>query len=128
MSNKISLLGLRDIETDETLNEQTDYGLFLIASMVSREFPCTHDQFEKDTIKYKLKVINCDSIVDLKTSKGVEFQHGKSPSQKLRWLIEQNLGVEEYSAMIGYLMGRIDGLCDEYRESRGVDKCQNKDI
>ncbi len=64
--NKIILTGIRDLQTDDILDEQTDYGIFLIASMIEKTYPCTHSDEEKDQVKFRLKVERIDSIIDLK--------------------------------------------------------------
>jgi len=118
--NKIILTGLRDIKTDEVLDEQTDYGVFLIASMIEKAYPCTHSEEEKDEIKYKLKVERVDQIYDLKKKKDVEFSKGQSPSQKLRWRITEKLGAEEYENYIGWLIANSERLTDEYIEQLNI--------
>lgn len=114
--NKIILTGTRDIKTDEVLDEQTDYGIFLIASMIEKTYPCTHSDEESDEIKFKLKIERIDEIIDLKRKSDVKFKKGDSPSQKLRWRIIEKLGVEEYENYIGWLIANHDKLTDEYIE------------
>lgn len=109
---RISLLGTRDLHTDEEIKPQRDYGIFLVASRISEEK--TDDENE---IKYKLKISHIQELIDLQENREVKFEKGKSPSQKLRFLIESNLGDEEYENFIKYIMGRIDELCDNYREN-----------
>ena len=120
--NKLSLIGLRDLNIEETIDKNTDYGIFLIGSLVEIATPCTFEDTEKDFVKYKLKVERVDSVIDLKTKTDIKFEHGKSSSQKMRWAIEQNLGATEYDFFMKYLMGRIDGLCEDYREQLSTGK------
>jgi len=118
MSNKIKLIGVRDLQTEEKLNDNTDYGIFLTAQKISTEIPCTFDDTKsEDDFIYRLKVEKIDQIINLKEKQPVEFSHGKTSSQKLRWIVEQNLGKEEYDYFINYLMSRAGELCDDYRES-----------
>jgi hypothetical protein len=110
--NRIVLLGQRDLATDETILPQRDYGLILTASRISEE----KMDDEEDTFKYRLKILHIDNIFDLREQKQVKFNRGKSPSQKLRWLIVERLGEADYENFIGYLMGRIDELTESYKE------------
>ena len=115
--NKIILLGIRDLKTDEKLESNKDYGIFLVGSRLSEERMDTFSDSETEEFKYRLKISHIDSIVDLKEHKDLKVEKGKSPSQKLRFLINANLGEEEYESMINYLMSHIDGLCEDYRET-----------
>ena len=115
--NKIKLLGVRELKTEENIEANKEYGIILIAERLSKEIPDSFtDEEEKDDIIYKLKVSSIDSIYDLKDKKPIEFQHGKSQSQKYRWLIEKNLGKEEYDSFMNYQMSKIDEDCDKYRD------------
>jgi len=109
---KIKLLGIRDLITDDIIEAQKDYGIFLVASRVSEEK--TDDEEE---LIYRLRVTHIDSITDLKDHKEVKFEKGKSPSQKLRFRITEKLGEEDYPVFIDYLMGRIDEITDDYLET-----------
>ena len=116
--NKIKLLGVRELKSDEQIKANTDYGIVLIASRISCETPDSFtDEEEKDDIIYRLKVVNIDSIYDLKEKKPVAFEHGRSLSQKMRFRIETDLSKEEYDPFMGYLMTRIDQLVEDYKES-----------
>jgi hypothetical protein len=116
--NKIKLLGVRELLTDDNIDANKDYGILLVASRISKEIPDTFEEGESvDDITYKLKVEKIDSIYDLKDKKPIDFQHGRTSSQKYRWLIEQNLGKEEYDNFISYQMSKIDEDCDEYRDN-----------
>lgn len=111
--NKIVLTGLRDLPTDDYLEPQTDYGIFLVAQRISEE----KMDDEEDCFKYRLKMLYVDSLVDLKTSKELKFEKGNSPSQKQRFRISQNLGEDCYDGMMAYLMSRMDELCEDYKEN-----------
>jgi hypothetical protein len=113
---KIKLVGVRNLNTDEIIEPQRDYGIMLIAALDGKYVPESHEQEQGEPTFY-LRVDRIDSIMDLKESKQIEFQHGQTPSQKMRWRIEEKLGKEEYENMIGYLMGRMDELTDDYLET-----------
>lgn len=110
--NKIRLLGKSELYTEEEIKPQTEYGLFLIGSRISKEK--TDDENE---IIYRLKISHIDSLVDLKVNKKIEIKDGRTPSQKLRFRIEQNLSADDYEPFINYILSRLDGLCDDYREA-----------
>jgi hypothetical protein len=111
--NRIILTGLRDLATDEFIKSQRDYGLFITASRVSQE----EMDDEPGCFKYRLKMDHVDSIFDLKEKKDVGFEKGKSPSQKMRFRIINLLGEEEYENFMSYLMGRLDGISEDYLDN-----------
>ena len=116
--NTIKLLGIRDLKTDEHINSNKDYGILLIASRISKEIPDIFEEGEsRDDITYKLKVERVDAIYDLKEKTPVEFRHGKTSSQKYRWLIEQNLGKSDYDNFMKWQMSKVDSDCEIYREN-----------
>lgn len=109
--NKITLQGLRDLYTDDSIKPQTDYGLFIVASRVSEE------KMDDDTgLKFRMKFERIDQIFDLKEKRPIEFQKGKSPSQTQRWRITEKLGEEEYEPFMKYLLSRMEELTDDYIE------------
>jgi hypothetical protein len=112
---KIKLTGVRNLTTDDNIEPQRDYGILLIASLDGKYLPESHEE-ETGEPTFYLKVERIDTIMDLKESKPVEFQKGKSPSQKLRWRITEKLGDGEYEPFIDYLMSIIDQLTDDYIE------------
>ena len=107
--NKIRLLGKSELYTDEEIKPSREYGIFLIASRISKEKPDDEDAFI-----YRLKISHIDSLIDIKEDKKIKTKDGHTPSQKLRYRIIQNLTDDEYESFMGYLMGRLDELCDEY--------------
>lgn len=111
---KIILTGVRDLQTDEVIDDQTDYGIFLIASLYATEKPAKC--LESEEIKYKLKVEKIDSIINLKKDKAIKFTKKGSPSQKWRWLTETKLGKEEYEPFMKWLLGNFDRISEEYIE------------
>jgi hypothetical protein len=116
---KIVLTGLRDLSTDDKIMSQRDYGIFLVASLLSEE-----KYADDDEIKYKLKISHIQSIDDLKEHKQVKFENKRTPSQKLRWVIINKLGSEdEYESFLKFLMCNMDKLTDEYIENLKI--CQN---
>ena len=115
--HKIILLGLRDINTDETIKPQTRYGIFLEAERLSEERMDTFSDSETEQYKYKLKISHIEQIMDLGAGKELKIEKGRTPSQKLRFIIENKLGTEEYKYFMNYLMSRIDGLTEDYVES-----------
>jgi len=108
---KITLLGLRDLETDQPLLDQRDYGIMLVGALYS-----TEKLTDASQLKYRLKITHIEQIIDLKEHKEVKFEKGKSPSQKQRWRIEEKLGKEEYENFMGWLLGKMDSLTEEYIE------------
>jgi len=117
MSNKIKLIGVRELKTEEQIEENKDYGIVLIASLISTEVPCSFEEGEeKDNIIYKLKVSQVDAIYDLKEKKPIELQQGKSQSQKYRFRIEQKLSKDEYDFYMSWLLSKVDEHTEEYLE------------
>jgi len=111
--NKIILLGLRDLKTDEIILPMREYEITLIAERVALEKPDSFSDEEEENI-YKLKISHIDKIKDLGEAREVKFEKGKTPSQKLRLLTENKLGREDYASFINYLMGRFEELSDDY--------------
>ncbi len=108
-------MNVRDLATDEKLLSQTDYGIFLIAQRVSEE----KEDSESDDlpiIKYRLKVERIDNVINLKTNADIKFEKGKSPSQKQRFLIERELGKGEYPLFMGWIMGKLPNLIEDYKD------------
>jgi len=116
--NTLKLIGTREIKTTENFDANKDYGILLVASRVSKEIPDSFEEDDGNEIIYKLKVSEIQSVMELRESKPIEFEHGKTPSQKLRYVIECELGKEEYEDFMGYLMGRIGELTEDYRERK----------
>ena len=112
--NKIILTGIRDIKTDETIEANKDYGIFLVASRISEEKMDSQSDDEFDDIKYRLKVSHLDSIVDLKENKNIKHEKGMTKSQKLRWIVEQELG--EYEAFMDWLLANQAKIFEMYKE------------
>jgi hypothetical protein len=118
MSNKIKLLGVRDLQSDDQIQANTDYGILLIASRISCETPDSFtDEEEKDDIIYRLKIERIDAIYNLKDQQPVQFEHGRTPSQKLRFRIETALSKDDYQPFINYLISHLDQLTEDYLES-----------
>jgi len=117
MSNKIKLLNVSELKTDDKIEANTDYGILLIASRISTEIPDTFDDKEsKDDFVYRLKVERIDAIYDLKKKTPIEFTHGKTSSQKYRWRVEQKLSKDEYDYYMSWLLGKVDEHTDNYLE------------
>jgi len=114
--NKIVLLGLRDLFTEEKIEPQTDYGLFLIAQRVSEEKEDSESD-DESVIKYRLKIDHIDYAINLKTSKEFGTSKGYTPSQKQRFAIEREVGSDDYESMMNWLLGKIPGLAEEYRNN-----------
>lgn len=108
---RLSLVGQRDLETDDFIKPQRDYSITLIGSLLSTENFVDEDV---DSVKFKIKISHIENITDLKEHKEIKFEKGKSPSQKLKWRIEEKLGEEEYQSFMSYLMTRIDEISDNY--------------
>ena len=112
---KVKLLGVRNLHTDEPIKSNRDYAVMLIAALDGQYLPESHEE-EQGEPTYYLKVERIDSLMDLKEHKEVRFEKGKTPSQKLRWRVEEKLGAEEYDGFMDYLLGRTDELTDDYLE------------
>jgi len=113
--NKIVLLNVRELHTEEDIKPQNDYGIFLVAQRISEELE-DQDSDDKQVKKFRLKVERIDSVVDLKTGINLKVEKGSSPSQKQRFSIERELGKDEYDAFMAYLITKIPQLCDEYKD------------
>lgn len=113
--NKIVLVGLRDIKTDEKIEPNIDYGVFLVASRISEEKMDTFTDEEPDDIKYKLKISHIDNIVALKDAKEVKFKSGQSDSQKWRWIVEQKTG--EYNHFMQWMFANQDKIIESYLDT-----------
>jgi len=113
MGKRIKLLGVRELLTDEVIQPQRDYGIIMTASRISEE---TEDD-DPEAITYKMKVLQIDSIMDLREQKPVEFGKGKTKSQKLRFMADGKLGKEDYEAFMDYLMSRFDELSEDYLDT-----------
>ena len=99
--------------TDDHIKGNRDYAIMLVASRFSKE---ELDE-EPGYFKYKLKVERIDSLMDLKETKPVEFEKGRTPGQKQRWIREERVGKENYNACMGYILSRIDSLTDDYLDT-----------
>jgi hypothetical protein len=110
--HKIVLLNVRQLMTDEKIRGNRDYGIILTAARHSKE---ELDE-EPGYFKYKLKIDHIESIMDLKESKPIEFEKGKTPSQKYRWLITDKFGESEYPNYYNWLMSKFDAHSEEYIE------------
>jgi len=104
--NKIILTGLRDLKTTEEFLPQKEYGIFLIAERISEEKMDTFSDEAPDEKKYRLKISHVQDILDLKEKKNIKFEKGKSPSQKQRYLIENELGETEYEFFMAWLLNK----------------------
>ena len=113
--NKIVLLGVRDLATDEKLKPQTDYAISLIAQRISEEKE-DQDSDDNQVIKYRLKVDHVELIQEIGTSNEIKFEKGKSPSEKQRFAIIKDLGDDEYQAFMSWLLLKIPSLTEEYRD------------
>jgi len=114
--NKIILLGLRDLFTEETIEPQTDYGLFLIAQRISEEKEDSNSD-DDSVIKYRLKIDHIDYAINLKTGKEFSTAKGYTPSQKQRFAIEKEVGKDDYEKMMNWLLNKIPSLAEEYRNN-----------
>lgn len=113
--NKIVLLGVRDLATEETIKPQTDYAISLIAQRISEESE-DQDSDDNPVIKYRLKVDHIELIQEIGTSNEVKFEKGKSPSEKQRFAITRQTGDDEYQPFMAWLLVKIPDLIDEYRD------------
>lgn len=112
--NKIVLLGIRDLATDETIDPQTDYGIFLIAQRISVENEDQDSDYEP-VKKYRLKVERIESVMNLKTKAEVKFEKGKTKSQKWRFIVEKEVG--DYDGLMDWLIANQNKVIELYKES-----------
>ena len=113
--NKVILLGIRDLATEEEIKPQKDYGIFLVGQRISEELEDS-DSDDEPVKKYRIKVERVDSVVELGDNKDIKFEKGKSPSEKQRFAIIRELGDDEYGSFMSYLLTKIPQLCEEYRD------------
>jgi len=122
--NKLILKGLRNIPVMETPEANKDYLITLIGSLEGKYTPETFDDSEQNEITYYLKIERVESIVDIAENKPVKIEEkGKktyTPSQKLRFAITSNIGDSDYDGFMKFLMGRIDGLIEDYKDKQNV--------
>lgn len=118
--NKIILTGIRDLETDEVLPPQTDFKITLIAERISEEKMDTYSDSDTEETKYRLKVSSIQSIEHLLGDKKVEVKYGRTPSQKWRWLVEQNIG--DYDKFMGWMLSHPEIIFNEYQERKDKNK------
>lgn len=114
--NKIVLLNVRDLATDEKIEPQVDYGIFLIAQRISEEKE-DQDSDDNPVIKYRLKVDRIDQVINLKTKEEVKAKQKMTSSQRQRLAVERELGTTEYDYFMKWLLAKIPALCDEYKET-----------
>ena len=111
--NKIVLLGIRDLATDETIEPQTEYGLFLIAERISEEKEDQHSN-DEPVKKYRLKVDRIDSVMNLKTKSEIKIEKGKTKSQKWRFIVEKEIG--DYDSLMDWLIANQNKIFEMYKE------------
>jgi hypothetical protein len=119
--NKIILSGVRNLATEEIPKPNTDYLITLIGSLKGKYTPETFDDSEQNEISYYLQIEKIEKLIDLKTDKEVILEEKKNkkeytPSQKLRFAITANLGEMDYEPFMKFLMSKIDGLIEDYKE------------
>ena len=118
--NKIILSGIRNLATEEIPNPNTDYLITLIGSLKGKYTPESFDGEEQNEISYYLQIERIEKLVDLKTSKDVILKDKKvkyTPSQRLRFAVTANLGEMDYEPFMKFLMKKLDGLIEEYKET-----------
>ena len=108
---------MRDIATDENIEAGKDYLLSLMAQRISEEKMDSNSDDENDGIKYRMKVSHLEQILEVGNSKELKFEKGKSPSQKQRWVIESQLGVDQYEPFMRWLLTKMDYLINKYEET-----------
>lgn len=122
---------MRDIATDENIEAGKDYILSLIAQRVSEEKMDSNSDDDNDGIKYRMKISHLEQILEVGNSKELNFEKGKSPSQKQRWVIESQLGTDEYESFMKWLLLRMDVLIEDYQGkyiSKYEEATSNKNI
>jgi hypothetical protein len=114
--NKIILLGLRDLYTDEQIKAQRDYAVFLIAQRISEEKVDSNSD-KAAALKYRLQIIELSGLTDIGAGKDIVATKQMSKSQKQRWLIEQEIGRDDYEPFMDWLFGKIPNLIEDYKEN-----------
>jgi hypothetical protein len=114
---KINITGLRKLSTDNILEANKDYGLFIIASLIGKYIPESMEK-EPEEETYYLKCERIDGLVDLKEQKQIEVRKGKlSESQKIRYILEQELGKQGYDTFQEWFISKkLNSLIEEYKE------------
>lgn len=112
--NKLVLLGLRDVALDDNIKAGTDYEVVLTAQRISEEKMDSNDDKEVDGIKYRLRVSHLNSITEVGASQSLVISPGKTPSQKQRWVIINELGEDEYEPFMKWLLLKMNYLFTIY--------------
>jgi predicted transcriptional regulator len=113
--NKIVLLNVRELMTDNIILPQADYKIEMTAQRVSEEKE-DQDSDDEPVIKYRLKVVTIDDITCLKDGVKLNIGNGKTSSQKQKFFIDRELGKDSYNDFMKWLLPQIPRLCEEYRE------------
>lgn len=107
--NKIVLVGIRALMTDERIKPQRDYEIKLIAERISEE----RIDNEESYLKFRLKVSEIREIKELGETKPIPTVKANTQSQVLRYRIESELGT--YDDFMQWLLVNTDRIFDEYR-------------
>jgi len=86
----------------------------ILAQRTSEEKMDSDSDDDNDGIKYRMKILHLDSIMDLQESRQLKIKDGRSKSQKYRWVIEQKVG--DYDGYMDWLIGNADKHTEEYLE------------
>jgi hypothetical protein len=107
--NKIILVGVRSLATDEQIKPMRDYEIKLIAERISEEKIDNEDSY----LKFRLKVSEISEIKELGETKPIPTVKATTPSQILRYRVESELGT--YDDFMQWLLVNTDRIFDEYR-------------
>lgn len=86
--NKIKIVGIKNLPTEETIEPVTDYAITLVASL-DGIFQKSTQGDETEPVIYHLKADHIALIQKLGTTKEVKFEQGSSPSQRQRFAVLQ---------------------------------------
>ena len=115
--NKIVLLKVRDLPTEENIEPSKDYKITLIAQRKSEEKLDSNTDDEYESMKYRMEVLYIEEIIDLKTNTKIKIEKGLTQSQKNRFVIEQYLGDEYDSFCAWWRVNECEKACEKYREN-----------
>jgi hypothetical protein len=120
--NKLILSGVRNIPTEEIPKPNQDYSITLVGALKGIYTPESFDDSEQNEKSYYLHIERIDKIIEVNSGKEIVIEEKDkkpyTPSQKLRFAIMANLGEQDYETFMKFLMGKIDGLIEDYKDKQ----------
>jgi hypothetical protein len=86
--NKLKLIGVRNIPVEEDIDPNADYLVVLMAQREGVYQPDSQGE-EEEPITYTLRVSHYEDIKKVGEKKSVKFQKGFTPSQRLRFALQE---------------------------------------